>query len=219
MKKLVTLIIIFVIATTTIFTIAKPVEAISVIIEDTEMFLEEQNMKMEEEYNQWHEKYFGKTIFLQHAIHIIGLIIVLNIIIFSVLINKTKNEKIDLIYKIIQIIFLVLIFILYKIKTIIPEKPGCCISEMELWVKFILNYSIIQAFNSFITIFINKRKYLFYSSILFIAVYTIYYSSIRFYSSNFWISGIICMIIITNFLFLPLYLKKNKLKEEENVRI
>lgn len=224
MKRILKLIAISVIALMMFFALVKPVEAISDLnlMNEAEEFLsidiERYRQQEWEKRKAWEEQYANKKIFLENSMYVVTTIIVFNIILFSILINKSKNSKIDLIYKILQIIFLVLICVLYKIWDEIPGMPGGTAPAVISWKdqlrSVILNDALIISINLFVTIFIKKRSYLLGSSILFAVIFY----GFLFIGYNIEV-GFISLFILTNIIFLPLHLKKKKLKEEENVRI
>lgn len=221
MKRILKLIAISVIVLMTFFVLVKPVKANSVL-SDLGDYIEQSQERERQAQQAWEDQYLDKMTFLENSMYVVAFIIVFNIILFSILINKSKNSKIDLIYKILQIILLVLIFVLYKIWNEIPGMPGgvapavVLLWEDQLRPAIMMNFTIIISINLLLSIFIKKKSYLFSSTILILLI-LIFFAILA--GGGISLLPIIVLIILTNIIFLPLYLNKNKLKEEGNVRI
>lgn len=103
-----------------IITLGKKVEATHTSIENPG--LEEFIAEQKEQQKQWREKYYNKSLFLENCMYIFVAILIFNVIAFSIM--SYKGKKIHLIYKILQILFLLLIFVFYKIWIKIHEPWG-----------------------------------------------------------------------------------------------
>ncbi len=223
MKKLIYGIVLCIIIIMIVFSILpKQTQAISEIIK---------NSTNEEEYTfylerkaEWEEKYKNKQIILDISMKVIIAIIIFNVILFSVLLNKGRN--LQSIYKIIQILLLFLIELLYIIKFYIPLPPlptGAVYSAKMRVDTFIMQFAIIEICILYINeLFKKKNKIqLFIGSIITGVIFIIYeiikISSTVGVEEN--LLKVLYYMAVTNILFLPLYLSKKELKEEENVRI
>lgn len=201
-----------------IITLGKKVEATHTSIENTG--LEEYIAEEKEQQKQWREKYYNKSLFLENCMYIFVAILIFNVIVFSIMSYKCK--KIHLIYKILQILFLLLIFAFYKIWIKIPNDPltaklaGMSPWDSNWWRPIMIKFAVAEIILLFITLFVDKKIYIFSGSILF-GVVLLVYNIVGYYDLK--ILPSIVSIIITNILFLPLYLKKENLEEEENVRL
>lgn len=86
----------------------------------------------------------------------------------------------------------------------------------DIWRPIMIKFAVAEIILLFITLFVDKKIYIFSGSILFGVVLLVYNIVGDYYLK---ILPSIVSIIITNILFLPLYLKKESLEEEENVRL
>lgn len=199
-----------------IITLGKKVEATHTSIENTG--LEEFIAEEKEQQKQWREKYYNKSLFLENCMYIFVAILIFNVIAFSIM--SYKGKKIHLIYKILQILFLLLIFVFYKIWIKIHEPWGARIAVImpwdDIWRPIMIKFAVAEIILLFITLFVDKKIYIFSGSILFGVVLLVYNIVGDYYLK---ILPSIVSIIITSILFLPLYLKKESLEEEENVRL
>lgn len=222
MKKTICGIIVFIIVMTTIFiTLPEKTQAISEVINNTS---KEEHVVYLERKAEWEEKYINKEIVLDISIKVIIAIIIFNVILFSILLYKGK--KLESIYKIIQIALLFLLELLYTIKFYIPLPPlppGAVYSAKIRLDTYIIQFAIIEICILYINeLFQKKNKsQLLIGSIISGAIFIIYEiikaSSIVLVEEN--ILKVLSYIALTNILFLPLYLSKKELEEEENVRL
>ena len=223
MKKLIYGIALCTIIIMIVFSILpKQTQAISEIIKNNTS--EEEHTVYLERKTEWEEKYRNKQIILDISMKVLIVIIIFNVILFSVLLNKGK--KLQSIYKIIQISLLFLLELLYIIKFYIPLPPlptGAVYSAKMRVDTFIMQFAIIEICILYINeLFKKKNKIqLFIGSIITGVIFIIYeiikVSSTIAIEEN--LLKVLYYITVTNILFLPLYLSKKELKEEENVRI
>lgn len=223
MKKLIYGVILFTIFIMIAFSVLpKETQAISKIIKSNES--EEEYTIYLERKTKWEEKYKNKQIMLDISMKVIIAIIIFNVILFSVLLNKGKN--LQSFYKIIQISLLFLLELLYIIKFYIPLSPlppGVVYSAKMRVDTYIMQFAIIEICILYINeLFKKKNKIqLFIGSIITGVIFIIYeiikVSSTMAIEEN--LLKVLYYITVTNILFLPLYLSKKELKEEENVRI
>lgn len=177
-------------------------------------FIEHELIMSQHHYIEGHK---NEILNLKIIIILVISLVIFNILLFSIL--QYKGRKLEHLYKIVQIIFLILIitpiFNLYV-----------SIGAIESIWGIVSIFIPIEIFIMLITLFIRKKNYLFVNSIISGLLFVIIADIIINYEFNSIFNRIIgsigysiILVIITNILFLPLYLKKEEIKEEENVRI